>query len=64
MLASVSRMPTFLRSAAGDDADRPDQLVLDRQAAVEERDDDLLGAAGEGDAQEDLLEALAGLARS
>ena len=54
ILASVVRMPTFLRPLLRDDADRPGQLVLDRQAAVEERDDDFLEARGERHAQEDL----------
>ena len=44
----------LLPAAPRDDADRAGQLVLDRQAAVEERDDHLLEARGERDAQEDL----------
>ena len=51
----------LLAAAPRDDADRPRQLVLDRQAAVEERDDDFLEARGERDAQEDLRDRLLGL---
>ena len=42
---------------AGDGADRADQLVLDRNAAVDERDHDLVEAGAEGDAEEDFLRA-------
>ena len=38
--------------------DRADQLILDRRALVEERHDDLLEAAGEGTAEEDVLVAV------
>ena len=44
----------LLAAALRDDADRPRQLVLDRQAAVEERDHHFLEARGERHAQEDL----------
>ena len=62
ILASVVSDADFLAVALGHDADRARQLVFDRQATVEERDDHFLDARGEGDSQEDLGRRL--LARS
>ena len=54
--ASVFTTPS-LALLAGDGADRADQLVFDRDAAVDERDHDLVEARAEGDAEEDFLAA-------
>ena len=51
----------LLALGSRDDADRTDQFVFDGQAAVDEGDDDLFGAAGEGDAEDDVFDRLAGL---
>ena len=51
----------LLALRAGDHADGAHQLVFGGQAAVEEGDDELLGAAGEDQAEEDLVDGAGAL---